>query len=89
MAVALHTQPSTHGNRSSRATVPTTYRSGGAGGRVSSVRSARDSGHLRIVAGNVAARRPAVTPAIYRRRRIVVAAIFAAVLGAVGSCNGG
>ena len=78
MAVALHPQGAPAGIINRRASVPTTYRSGGAGGRISSVRSARDSGHLRVVAG-VAASRPAATPAVYRRRRLVLGGIVAAL----------
>lgn len=83
MAVALQT----HGiesRRTSSSKINTTYRSGGAGGRVSGVRSSRNSGHLKLVAGEVAARRPAATPAVYLRRRIVVASIFAALIGLGG-----
>lgn len=82
MAVALHPQGAPAGIITRRASVPTTYRSGGAGGRISSVRSARDSGHLRVVAG-VAASRPAATPAVYRRRRLVLGGIVAALVGAI------
>lgn len=79
MAVALQT----HQIASHRASVHTTYRSGGAGGRVSSVRSASNPGHLRLVAGSAATSRPVVAPAVYRRRRLVVASVFAALIGVV------
>ena len=85
MAVALQTHGITSGRPNvARAKVNTTYRSGGAGGRVSGVRSSRNTGHLKLVAGEVAVSRPAATPAVYRRRRIMVAAIAAMLIGLVG-----